>query len=44
LGEAEDAPFDDRFEFDWLTVIEDSVKGNQLFIAGVTGGNCEFHL
>jgi hypothetical protein len=44
LGEAKDAPFDDWFEFDWFTVIEDSVKRKQLFIAGMTGCDCELHL
>jgi hypothetical protein len=44
LRKTEDAPLNDRLKFDRFTVIQDSVESNELFIAGITGCNSEFHL
>lgn len=44
LGEAEDAPLNDRLEFYRLTICEHGVKCKELFIAGMASCNCELHL
>jgi hypothetical protein len=44
LRKAKDASLNHSFQFDWLSVCQDGVKSKELFIAGMAGGNCKFHL